>query len=405
MLSEDAIDNLIQPFVDRQEAVNQYITGLIAERIKEVGQLSKNDIAQLNRLVQMGGDVRKINAALAQLADVQVKDVKKVIKTVAIDTYQNAKPFYDYRHKSFIPFEKNEPLQKIVSAVSKVTGDTFVNLSNSRATGFLMPAQNHKYMNVFTDIQTTYRRIIDEAIQAGLSGVDYRVAIRRALKQLADSGIRRVSWDSGYTQRLDTVVRRNVLDGIRSVRQQIDDEAGKQYGSDGKELSVHVNSALDHEPFQGHQFSNEEFENLQSDRDFEDVNGKKFSAVERAIGQYNCRHFASSIIIGQKEPKYTEQELQKFIDNNHKGFTLKDGKHLTMYECTQYQRQLETKIRQLKDSQIIAMKAGDRDLALQYQARVVKYTNDYNEFSKATNLGVKKDRLQVSGYRKIPVKV
>ena len=37
MLSEKAIDKLIEPLVNRQEALNNYIVTLIARRIKEIG--------------------------------------------------------------------------------------------------------------------------------------------------------------------------------------------------------------------------------------------------------------------------------------------------------------------------------------------------------------------------------
>ena len=116
-------------------------------------------------------------------------------------------------------------------------------------------------------------------------------------------------------------------------------------GTDGKELSAHVNCALDHEPFQGHQFTNKEFNKLQNNEDFQDILGNKFTGVKRIIGQFNCRHIAKSIFIGFSKPKYTPEQLRKFIDNNHAGYTFSDGKHITMYECTQMQRRMETRIR------------------------------------------------------------
>lgn len=396
MLSEDAIDTLVQPIIDRQESINTYVLEMIAKKLGDIGKLSPSDINRIKILMEMGTDIRKFNKELAKVTGIQEVKIKKLLKAVALDNYMDAKPLYDYRHKSFIPFEKNEKLQKIVNAISNLTAGTYRNISNSKAIGFMVKSGNKL---VFKSVSKTYQQVIDEAIQAVKSGVDSRVVIRRAIKQLSDSGLRRAVWESGYTQRLDTAVRRNILDGVHAIQQQIEDEIGKQVGADGKELSVHENSAHDHEPFQGHIFTNEEYANLQSSKDFEDIDGEKFDGVARVIGMWNCRHFAYSIIIGAKPPRYTKKQLQRFIDRNNKGYTLSNGKHLTMYECTQMQRKLETQIRYAKEEQMAMKDSGDSDGVKLARAKVVNLTNQYKNFSKACGLPIKRDRIQISGYQ------
>ena len=134
MLSDDAIEKLMQPIIDRQENINNYVIGTIAKRLKQVGQLGPGDINRLQLLVQSGADIKKINLMLAKQSGLQVKDIKKVIKAVAKDDYTDAKPFYDYRHKSFIPLEKNKKLNKITNAISNQTAGTYRNISDTRAT-------------------------------------------------------------------------------------------------------------------------------------------------------------------------------------------------------------------------------------------------------------------------------
>ena len=403
MLSDNAIENLVQPIVLRQEAINVYVITKMANKIREIGKLSPSDVKQLKILVQYGADIREINSELAKLSELQVNDIKSLIKTVAIETHQDAKPLYDYRHKSFIPYERNLKLKSIVRAIGKVTANTYENISNSRATGFLIRDLKHPQNLKFQSIGDTYKSVIDEAIQSVKSGVDYRVAMRRTLKQLSDSGIRRLSWDSGYTQRLDTAVRRNILDGIRAINQAVEDQIGEEIGADGKELSAHINCALDHEPFQGHQFTNEEYEKLQNNQDFKDTWGNKFTGVKRIIGIWNCRHVAKSIILGVTKPRYNQKQLQKLIDDNHKGYILPDGKHITMYECTQLQRQMETKIRYAKDEQIIMKESGDLDAAKIARKKVIDYTKQYEEISRKCGLKIHKDRMKVLNYN--PIKI
>lgn len=404
MLSEDAIESLIQPILTRQENINIYVLKKIAARVKEIGQLLPSDVYKLERLLKTGSDVREINKYLAEQTGLNERDIKQLIKTVAKDAYIDAKPFYDYRMKSYIPFVDNIALQRIVTAVANATVKEYVNLSDSRATGFMIRNLKKPGKLKFQTVGDTYKSVIDEAIQASQSGViDYNTAMRRTMKQLTDSGVRKMYWDSGYSQRLDTAVRRNILDGIRAINQGVQDEVGRQFGADGKEISVHENSAPDHEPVQGHQFSNEEYEKLQSDLSFKDVLGNKFEPIERAIGTLNCRHFTYSIIIGFAKPNFTVEELEKMKKRNADGYTTPDGKHMSLYDCTQRQRELETLVRKNKDGQIMARESGDDDLARKYQAKINKYTNQYKEFSKACGLSPKMSKMSVSGYRKISV--
>lgn len=404
MLSENSINYLIQPIIDRQESINTFVLNTIASRVGEIGKISPEDLRRLKLLVIFGADIREMNSTLADMSKLQVRDIKGLIKDVAIETHTDAKPLYDYRHKSFVPYDKNIKLQRIVTSIGNQTAQTYTNLSNSKATGFLIRDLKHPGQLKFQSINDTYQTIMDEAIQSVKSGVDYRVAMRKALKQLADSGIRRLYWDSGYTQRLDTAVRRNLLDAVRQIDQGVEDLIGKETGATGKELSAHINSAPDHEPFQGHQFTNKQYARLQSNEDFEDIQGRHFSGVERIVGQWNCRHVARSIIVGVTKPKYTTEQLDKMIEDNAKGYTTPDGKHMTMYECTQMQRQLETKIRYAKDEQMALQAANDMAGARAARKKVVDLLDEYKKFSADCGLRPQLDRARVIGYRAIKIK-
>lgn len=399
MLSDNAIENLVQPIVDRQEAINMYVITKIARRLRDVKEMRPSYIKSLRNMAIMGADIREINEELARQSNLQVRDIKSAIRVAGADTYKDTKPFYDYRHRRYIPFEKNEKIQRIVSGIANQTAGTYRNLSNSTATGFLIRDKNNPLKMNFYRIEDAYRNVIDEAIQAASGGIIRpEEAVRMAVKRLTDSGIRRLYWNSGYNQRLDTAVRRTVLDGIRGVRQKIEDEAGKEFEANGKELSAHINSAPDHEPFQGHIFINDEWEKLQSNEDFKDVHGQYFEGVDRIIGAWNCHHIAKSIIVETYKPKYSAAQLQKFIENNHKGYTLPDGKHLTMYQCTQMQRQMETKIRYAKEEQM-AMKELGNDTAKKLAREKVKtLTEEYKMFSNQCGLKPKMKRASIPNY-------
>lgn len=403
MLSQDAIDRLVQAIVNRQESIDNYVIEKIAKRIKEIGELKSSDVYKLERILKSGGDVKQINSMLAKTSGVQVKEIKNLIRDIAKSSYIDAKPYYDYRNKSFIPFEENIELQRIVRSIANQTADSYVNLSRSRAFMIRDP-QNPEILKP-TTLSKTYYSVIDEAIQASQQGtIDYGTAMRRTLKQLVNSGIRTVQYHpkSGrvYSQSIEAAVKRNVLEGIRQINQGVQDEVGRQYGADGKEISVHANSAPDHEPIQGHQFTNEEYEKLQSHQAFTDVDGESFEALDRVIGQYNCYHFTFSIILGINKPNFTKEQLQAYKDKNQKGYTDSKGKHYTMYECTQKQREIERHIRNAKKLIMAARTAGEDELLAQGKAELSKWSTIYTDFSKACGLSKKALNVRVEGYRR-----
>lgn len=417
MFSEQEIDELIQPLVDKQIEVNNSVIKTIAERIKRIGTLLPSDIFKLEMLAKTGADIRKINQAIASSVGVQVSRIKKIIRAVAKDSYLDSKPFFDYRHKPFIPFEENEQVQRVVKAVESQTSGTYENIAKAQA--FMVRDPKNPTVLKPTTAARTYQNVVDKAVQTIQSGASYTEAMRGSLQEIVDSGLKAVTYtpESGklYTQRMDTALRRNVLDGVRAVNQGVQDEVGRQFGADGYELSVHNCPAPDHCRVQGHQFTKSEYAKMapesfiesEKDLDFSpseqilDVNGVSYDPIDRKIGTLNCRHFAFAIVIGQAPQNYTEEQLQEILNKNDEGYTTPEGKHLTMYECTQLQRKMETNIRRAKDGQMAAVEAGDIELAKRYQEKVSRYTKEYKKFSSSCGLSVKQNKIKVEGYKRI----
>jgi len=399
MLKDNEIEALIQPYVKRQQKLNMYVVNKIANRIGQIGSLSSTDVYRLQQLYKIGEDARLINQEIAKVLNVQVGSVKDTIRKAAIKTYADAKPFYDYRHKAQIPYEKNIKLQRTVSAISKQTEGTFKNLSNSKATGFVIRDMKNPQLLKFQNVQQTYQSIVDEAVQAVQNGtMDFDTAMSRALKQLNESGLRRAYWDSGYTRRIDSTVRMNILGGIRQINQQVQMQIAQEIKADGVELSAHSFSAPDHEPIQGRIFTMKEFEKLQSEMDFEDTTHTKFIAIRRPIGEWNCKHFTQAIIIAKHKPTWSLQDLEELKQQNAEGYTTKSGKHYTMYECTQIMRKYETDIRYAKEGVIMSKNANNERLKAYYEARLLRLNKEYNQFCKDCSLRKQRNRTFVPNF-------
>ena len=179
----------------------------------------------------------------------------------------------------------------------------------------------------------------------------------------------------------------------------------QEIGFDGYEISVHENPAVDHEKVQGHQFSIEEYNKLNNGLNAKDYKGKTYTLDHdnkngyRPISEMNCYHYIFSIVLGASEPEYNDEQLQQIIDSNNEGFEF-EGKHYTNYEGTQLQRNLERKIREQKDIQILAKTSDNNELIAESQQKITQLTRKYRKLSQESGLATKMQRMKVSGYRR-----
>ena len=387
MLSENAFEQLPAKIEQRLTAINTEYLEMIGKRIKEIGTVSATDIHRLNQLREFGSDVDAIIKKLADVSDKNVDEINRIFEYVAKDGYTDAEIFYKATKTPYVPYSKNTILRDYVSAIAKQTANSYKNLSNTTAIGFRV--KNLQGETVYKGLAETYKEVIDKAIyEASMGLTDYNSAMRSTLKELADSGIRVVDYESGYSRRMDSAVRQNILDGIREVNQGVQQKIGKEIKSDGVEISAHFNPAPDHAPYQGRQYTHEEFQQLND-------------VLTRRIGTLNCMHYTHEIILGISQSAYSEKELQDILEKS-KVKKVFDGKEYTPYEATQLQRKIETAVRAAKDRAAIAKASGDDLLRRQEQARITQLKNKYKELSNMFNLPIKTERMAVRGFR--PVK-
>jgi hypothetical protein len=404
MIDERLIDKLVERLVDRIEEGNAYTLQKIGESIKQIGTLSASKAQQLAQVLKYGGNFDKIVKKLAQITELNVKDIYEIFEEVAKSDYAFAKQFYDYKGVKYIPYEQNIALQRQVKALARITAEQYANFSNTLA---FTRRVNGKV--VYTKLAKTYQKAIDKAVLSVAQGKSsFNEQMYSTIKELGSSGLKTVDYANGRSVRLDSSVRQHLKGALRNLHNETQAIFGEEFGSDGVEISVHQNPAPDHQEVQGRQFSKEEFAKFQNDQEAIDYTGKLFTKEHdghdrRSISQYNCYHYTFDIVLGVSEPNYSEKELEQILKDNKKGFIL-DGDHYTNYKGTQLQRKLETAIRQQKDIQIIAKASGNKQLVQESQKRITELTHKYKELSDISGLPTKLDRLRVSGYKRTSVK-
>jgi len=382
MLSEEKLEALLNKIENRIDAVNRFYLKKVGEQIKEIGKLSPASVHKLIQIRKAGTSVEEINKALAEATGKNIGDIKKLYREALNETYADYELMAILKGVPLPPLSQNKQMQLILEAVYCVTEETMKNWSNT------------------TNISATYKELVSDAIQAAVSGVsDYNSAMRRALEKAALEGLR-VTYESGHTRRLDTAIRMNVVDGVKHIQQEAQRILGEQIGADGVELTAHPNSAPDHEPVQGRQFTIAEFEKMQSGQDFQDIDGNHYKGFKRPIGEWNCRHFAYSIVLGVAKRRYSDEQLEEWRRANNEGCEI-DGKHYTKYEASQLMRQLETKIRQQKDVANAARASGDDVLRRKAQQKITQLTAKYKEVAEKSGLRTRFERTYVKGFKDV----
>lgn len=405
MIDEKLQEKLLSVFDKRFQDYNTKVLEELGNVIKQFKDLTPSQAYSLAQQLKYNTTVKDLLDELSKISGLSVKDLKAILEKVAKENIGFADVYYKSRGLETPLYNENKALQRLVSSVYKVSGAEFKNIAKS--TGFRLLGDNGEPL--LLDIDETYKYVIDKCVVAISQGKEtYQQAMRSTLKQLSSSGVRKIEYESGYSRRLDTSIRQNILDSIRQVSNESQQLFGKEFDSDGIEISTHLNPSPDHSNVQGHQFSNKEYEKLQSTGVATDYNGEvidiRIKDNFRPISTMNCFHYIFSIVLGVSKPQYSNEELKKIIDDNEKGAEL-DGKHYTNYELTQIMRKLETKIREQKDLQIMARDSDDKDLILQSQTKITQLTNKYKQVVKISGLPNQlSTRGRVSNYHRVSIK-
>lgn len=393
MQDNDKLDVILEKYYNRYNKFNTKVLEELGNVIKQFNDVSPSQAYQIAQELKLGYELNDLLNELSQISGKSVNDISKLFDKVAEENVNFAESYYKAKNQEFVKYEDNQQLQNMVDAIKKETNNTFINIANSNNIGFTL--KDNQGNITYKPLTNVYNEVIDEAVYNVSIGVkDYQSAMRNTIKQLADSGVKiheeKLGYANGYNRRLDSSVRQDILTGLRQINLDIQEEIGKELGTDGVEISAHFPCAEDHLDIQGRQYTNEEFEKLNSN-------------LDRPIGEYNCRHFVFSIILGVNEPSYSKNRLSRYKRYSREKVSYK-GKEYTKYEATQVQRQLETAIRKQKDRQIIARASGDKEEVGLAQQKISQLTTEYNKFSEVAGLDTYKNRLSVSGYRPVKTK-
>lgn len=372
MLTPEQIQSLSDHFLLIAQPINRFLIKDISRRVSEAGQFTSSAAYQIYRAQQLGMSQKEIKEKIK-------KELKIADKTLELLLTQSAEVGYNFDIKRFspsaIPFSENTGIQRIVQAAINLAKEDFSNLTQTL--GMVDPFGNPQ------PLQSAYQKTMDFAFEQVFTGAaDYNTVISNACKNIARYGVRVIDYESGVHTSLEAATRRNMMGGLGLMQEQISQQNHDDLGANGWEISAHAASAPDHEPIQGKQYTDEEYQA---------INGR----LRRRIGTLNCGHVAFPIILGSNSPQYSSQQLEEFRRDNEKGVDY-EGRHFkTVYEATQYQRQIERAIRLQKNKKIVAESTGNETQKQSIKIKLKRLNAEYKHFSAVAGFPMINERLKV----------
>lgn len=393
---EEMENVMIERLVQRQIKANERILKELGKIIGEIGELTPSEAYTIAQQLKYGESLNKIVKILSSTSNLTEKEIYKMLEKEARHNLALKKIFFQANEIDFIPYEQNAPLKNLVREIALATVGTYKNISMTTGLTYLDMNGN----KITKPIEQAYWEIVDNAIMNVSTGKEsFWQAMKDELNTIGNAGVQSIEYESGYHRRIDSALRMNLSDGLNELAQRQQELIGNEFQSNGWEITTHENPADDHAEVQGHIFTNEEYERLNTFGEATDINGRLIDIHNkygdfRPIGELNCYHEAFSIVIGVSKPRYTQEELDKIIANNNKGFEF-EGKHFTNYQGQQLQRKIETEIRKAHETNIMAKASGQQELIDKSQNRIDMLTHKYYELSKASGLRTKLQRIRL----------
>ena len=381
----ELLDALPEELAELYRTLEDKLLWEICSRLKAADQLNEVTVQDIRALRSHGIDLKEIEKAIRKTSGISKTKLDKLLGDVVARNQQYYTGLIDLAH-----ITQPEALVDAaeVAAIRTQTLDTFRNLTASM--GFLVDAGR-----TMLPPAKAYQWALDSAaLQVQSGAINYNQAIKTAVKELADSGLKVVDYESGHQDHVDVAVRRAVMTGVSQICAKYTEQSAEYLDTPYFEVSAHVGARdkpgpspwSSHKDWQGRVYSVRAGDIYPS---IYDVCG--LGAVDGLEGA-NCRHRRFPWVEGVSERTYTDEQLEH-IDDGH-GCTF-DGKDYTAYEATQMQRRIERTVRKLKREKAAYKAAGLHEDETAVNIRLRRLNAKYKAFSAKAGLPEQPERMRV----------
>lgn len=210
MLNPDYLDNMPNPISSLYLEAENWTIQDIARRIAKMGKLTATAEYQLIRLNEIQQFDKNYKKKLAKLVGKTEQEIENIFKEASTNAYTYDKRLFEAKGIPYIPYEKNLFLQQLTASAIQQAKDQFENIT--RTMGMINYAGVHQNPTQF------FRQTLDNVTMQVASGVtSYDEAIKRAIGHMVDNGITVVNFTNGRNERIEGVVRRNLLTAVTQM--------------------------------------------------------------------------------------------------------------------------------------------------------------------------------------------
>lgn len=381
----ELLDALPEELAELFRALELVLLDEICSRLKVADELNEVTVQDIKALRAHGIDLKKIKKAIQKATGISEQKLNKLLDDVVERNQQYYTNVIDLAH-----ITQPETLVSIEDtwAIYQQTKRDLRNITQSM--GFLVDAGR-----TMLPPAKAYQWALDSAaLQVQSGAINYNQAIKTAVKELADSGLKVVDYESGHRDHVDVAVRRAVMTGVSQICAKYTEQSSEYLDTPYFEVSAHVGARdkpgpspwSSHKYWQGRVYSVRVGDIYPS---IYDVCG--LGAVDGLEG-VNCRHRRFPWVEGVSERTYTNEQLEH-IDDDH-GCTF-DGKDYTAYEATQMQRRIERTVRKLKREKAAYKAAGLHEDETAVNIRLRRLNAKYKAFSVKAGLPEQPERMRI----------
>ena len=381
----ELLDALPEELAELFRALELVLLDEICSRLKVADELNEVTVQDIKALRAHGIDLKKIKKAIQKATGISEQKLNKLLDDVVERNQQYYTNVIDLAH-----ITQPETLVSIEDtwAIYQQTKRDLRNITQSM--GFLVDAGR-----TMLPPAKAYQWALDSAaLQVQSGAINYNQAIKTAVKELADSGLKVVDYESGHRDHVDVAVRRAVMTGVSQICAKYTEQSSEYLDTPYFEVSAHVGARdkpgpspwSSHKDWQGRVYSVRVGDIYPS---IYDVCG--LGAVDGLEG-VNCCHRRFPWVEGVSERTYTNEQLEH-IDDDH-GCTF-DGKDYTAYEATQMQRRIERTVRKLKREKAAYKAAGLHEDETAVNIRLRRLNAKYKAFSVKAGLPEQPERMRI----------
>lgn len=379
----ELLDALPEELAELYRNLEATLLDEICSRLKLTGQLNEVTVQDIRALRSHGISLEKIEKAIQQNANLSQKQLDKLLDDVV---ERNQRYYTDLIDLAGLTQPETLVGIEDTWAIYEQTRQELRNLT--RSMGFLV--DNGRTMLPYA---RAYQWALDSAEMQIMSGaISYNQAIKSAVKQLADSGLRMVDYESGHRDHIDVAARRAVMTGVSQLCAKYTEQSAEYLGTPYYEVSAHIGARdtgvlwQNHKSWQGRVYS------VRTGDIYPSIYEVCGLGLVDGLEGANCRHIRHVWVEGVSERTYTDEQLAH-IDDGHD--VTYQGKHYTAYEATQQQRKIERTVRKLERERRSYEAAGLEEDETAAKTRIRALKREYKSFSKAAGLPEQTERMRV----------